>query len=106
MKRNDTPLFDEEHYTKLSNATRVALDKFQDLVINTEVRRNELAAEQKQQLELLQQEHAQILREIEESASGLEAKLIKPAGAKKRQPAKGTTKKPAGTKAASSKKKG
>lgn len=106
MKTNDTPLFDEERYNEVSGAAKAALDKFQDSVINMEIRRNEMAAAEKQELARLEQYNLQILQELEKAASGLEAKLIKPAGAKKRQPAKGTTKKPAGAKAASSKKKG
>jgi oligoendopeptidase F len=103
---NDTPLFDEKRYGELINDLNTALENFNSTVISTEVRRMQLVTEQKQQLEALRQEHEQILREIEEVASGLEGKLIKPAGEKKRQPAKGNTKKPAGTKAASTKKKG
>jgi len=103
---NNTPLFDEERYGKLIADLNTALEAFNSTVISTEVRRMQLVTEQKLQLEAMQQEHAKILEEIEQAASGLEAKLVKPAGAKKRQPAKGNTKKPAGTKAASSKKKG
>jgi hypothetical protein len=106
MKRNDTPLFDEERYNEISSAAAAALDNFQDSVINMELRRQDMATAEKQELARLQEYNLRILQELDKAASGLEAKLIKTAGVKKRQPAKGTTKKPAGTKAASSKKKG
>lgn len=106
MKTNDTPLFDAERYNEISTAVNTALEKFNDTVINMELRRQDLATAEKQQLAALQEENMRILQEVDKAASGLEGKLIKPAGAKKQQPAKGNTKKPAGAKAASSKKKG
>jgi len=72
-KTNDTPLFDEKAYNKISRAADKALAKMQDTVYKLESKQKEKLSLEKQQEELRRTE---LLAEIERVAVDLESKLV------------------------------
>lgn len=74
-KTNDTPLFDEKAYNKISKAADKALAKLQDTVYKLEITQKEKLALEKQQEEL---RRTQLIAEIEQVAVDLESRLVVP----------------------------